>query len=104
MKHNLDTASSLFSELHMRSSPRKLSIMWPRIRKSSITWPRLPTQRQTINVISSNFGVKLPIIRLLRHFIGKATPPVREAGYTATCQKQSRSDRVNERLGLKSSA
>ena len=58
MKHNLATASFLFSELHVRSSPRKLSIMWPRIRKSSITWPRLPTQRPTINVISSNFGVK----------------------------------------------
>src|SRR6266851_940892 len=45
MKHNLATASSLFSGLHVRSSPRKSSIMWPRIGKSSITWPRLPTQR-----------------------------------------------------------
>src|SRR5258708_5901513 len=60
MKHNLATASFLFSELPVRSSPRKSSIMWPRIRKSSITWPRLPTQRPTINVISSNFGVNLP--------------------------------------------
>src|SRR5258708_31406045 len=60
MKHNLATASFLFSELPVRSSNRKSSIMWPIIRKSSITWPRLPTKRLTINVISSNFGVNLP--------------------------------------------
>src|SRR5258708_4256742 len=54
MKHNLATASFLFSELHVRSSPRKSSIMWPRIRKSSITWPRLPTQRPTSAVSESN--------------------------------------------------
>src|SRR5258708_40350010 len=60
MKQNVATASYLFSELPVRSSPRQSSITWPRIRKSSITWPRLPTQRPTRNVISSNFGVNLP--------------------------------------------